>query len=60
MVNKNALKNHLKNFTVKELKQEVVKVKKEFQVSKLKRAEVEAVILHYSYLFGHLLKKKIA
>ena len=51
MNNKNLLRNHLKNFTVKELKQEVVKVKKEFQVSKLKHAEVEAVILNYYYLF---------
>ena len=59
MENKNALKNHLKNFTVKELKQEVIKVKKEFQVSKLKRAEVEAVILKNYYLFEHLLKKKL-
>lgn len=56
---KNALKNHLKNFTVKELKQEVIKVKKDFQVSKLKRAQVEAVILKNHYLFEHLLKNKL-
>ena len=39
MVNQQ-LKNHLKNFTVKELKKEVINVKKGFQVSKLKRVDV--------------------
>ena len=51
------LRNHLKNFTVKELKKEVVAVKKGFQVSKLRRAQVEAVILSYPSLFKHLLNK---
>ena len=54
----NELKNHLKNFTVKELKKEVLNVKKDFQVSKLKRAEVEQVILKNHQHFMHLLKKK--
>ena len=44
MVNEQ-LKNHLKNFTVKELKKEVIAVKKDFQVSKLRRADIEKVIL---------------
>ena len=52
------LKNHLKKFTVKELKKEVLKVKKDFQVSKLRRAEVEHVILSNHRLFRHLLNKK--
>ena len=56
MVNEQ-LKNHLKNFTVKELKKEVIKVKKGFQVSKLKRADVENVILKNHQHFLHLLKK---
>ena len=53
----NQLKNHLKNFTVKELKKEVLNIKKGFQVSKLKRAEVEKVILKNHQHFIHLLKK---
>lgn len=57
MTNHNQLKNHLKNFTVKELKKEVIDVKKGFQVSKLKRAEVENVILKNPQHFLHLLKK---
>ena len=52
------LKNNLKKFTLRELKQEVLKVKKYFQVSKLRRAEVEHVILSYHRLFQHLLNKK--
>ena len=56
MVNEQ-LKNHLKNFTVKELKKEVINVKKGFQVSKLKRAAVENVILKNHQHFLHLLKK---
>ena len=56
MVNEQ-LKNHLKNFTVKELKKEVIKVKKGFQVSKLRRADVEKVILKNHQHFLHLLKK---
>ena len=51
------LKNHRKNFTVKELKKEVVKVKKDFQVSKLRRANVEKVILNNHLLFKHFLEK---
>lgn len=51
------LKNHLKNFTVKELKKEVIAVKKGFQVSKLRRADVEKVILKNHQHFLHLLKK---
>ena len=57
MVNEQ-LKNHLKNFTVKELKKEVIAVKKGFQVSKLRRADVENVILKNHQHFLHLLKKK--
>ena len=56
MVNEQ-LKNHLKNFTVKELKKEVIAVKKGFQVSKLRRADVENVILKNHQHFLHLLKK---
>ena len=56
MVNEQ-LKNHLKNFTVKELKKEVIKVKKGFQVSKLRRADVEKVIIKNHQHFLHLLKK---
>ena len=56
MVNEQ-LKNHLKNFTVKELKKEVIKVKKGFQVSKVRRADVEKVILKNHQHFLHLLKK---
>ena len=56
MVNQQ-LKNHLKNFTVKELKKEVINVKKGFQVSKLKRVDVENVILKNHQHFLHLLKK---
>ena len=51
------LQKHLKNFTVRQLKKEVVAVKRGFQVSRLKRAEVEAVILSYPDLFKHLLNK---
>ena len=57
MTNHNQLKNHLKNFTVKELKKEVVNVKRGFQVSKLKRVDVENVILKNHLLFQHLLEK---
>ena len=57
MANHNKLKNHLKNFTVKELKKEVINVKKGFQVSKLRRVDVENVILKIHLLFQHLLKK---
>ena len=57
MVNRDKLKNHLKNFTVKELKKEVMNVKKGFQVSKLKRVDVENVILKNHLLFIHLLEK---
>ena len=56
MVNQQ-LKNHLKNFTVKELKKEVINVKKGFQVSKLKHVDVENVILKNHQHFLHLLKK---
>ena len=56
MVNQQ-LKNHLKNFTVKELKKEVINVKKGFQVSKLRRADAEKVILKNHQHFLHLLKK---
>ena len=56
MVNEQ-LKNHLKNFTVKELKKEVIAVKKDFQASKLRRADVEKIILKNHQHFLHLLKK---
>ena len=56
MISTNELKTHLKKFTVKELKKEVMKVKKQFQVSKLKREDVERVILLYHQDFLHLLK----
>ena len=56
MANRDQLKNHLKNFTVQELKKEV-NVKKGFQVSKLKRVDVENVILKNHQHFLHLLKK---
>ena len=56
MTSTNELKTHLKKFTVKELKKEVMKVKKQFQVSKLKREDVERVILLYHQDFLHLLK----
>ena len=48
---------HLKKFTVKELKQEVLKVKKQFQVSKLKRIDIENIILLNEQHFKHLMKK---
>jgi len=51
------LKMYLKNLTVKELKKEVVNVKKDFQVSNLRRADVENVILKNHLLFKHLLEK---
>ena len=38
------LETHIKKLTVKELKHEVALVKKEFQVSKMKRADVVDVI----------------
>ena len=57
MANRDQLKNHLKNFTVKELKKEVMNVKKGFQVSKLKRVDLEDVILKNHQHFLHLLKK---
>jgi len=57
MVNHDQLKNHLKNFTVKELKKEVLNVKQGFQVSKLKRVDVENVILKNHQHFLHLLEK---
>jgi len=53
----NQLKNHLKNFTVKELKKEILNVKRDFQVSKLKRVDVEKVILKNHQHFLHLLEK---
>lgn len=56
MVNEQ-LKNHLKNFTVKELKKEALAVKKGFQVSKLKRVDVENIILKNHQHFLHLLEK---
>ena len=56
MTSINELKTHLKKFTVKELKKEVMKVKKQFQVFKLKRVDVERVILLYHHNFLHLLK----
>ena len=52
------LQIHLKNFTVKELRQEVLNVKRDFAVSQLKRADVERVILANSMFFQHLLRKK--
>lgn len=52
------LQNHVKNFTVKYLKQEVLKVKRLFAVSKLKRADVERVILANPLHFQHLLRKE--
>lgn len=51
------LKSHVKKSTVKEFKKEVVIVKKGFQVSKLRRAEVDPVILKREHLFQHLLNK---
>jgi len=57
MTSLNELKTHLKKFTVKELKKEVMKVKKQFQVSKLKRVDVENVILKNHQHFLHLLEK---
>ena len=51
------LKNHLKNFTVKELKHEVKLIKSDFQVSKFKREQVVEVILNNCQLFKHLLIK---
>lgn len=52
----NQLKNHIKKFTVKELKKEIKNVKYTFQVSKLRRAEVEQVILKNYQYFTHLLQ----
>ena len=52
------LQIHLKNFTGKELRQEVLNVKRDFAVSQLKRADVERVILANSMFFQHLLRKK--
>lgn len=51
------LRIKIKKFTVKELKKEILKVKKDFQVSKLKRAHVETVILNNPWYFKHLLNK---
>ena len=52
------LQIHLKNFTVKELRQEVLNVKRDFAVSQLKRADVERVILANPLHFQHLLRKE--
>ena len=52
------LRNHIKNFTVKQLKKEILLVKREFNVSALKRDQVKAVILSYPYHFKHLLNKR--
>jgi hypothetical protein len=54
-INKKMNRNDLKGITVKQLKQEVMKVKRGFQVSKLKRVDVENVILNNQELFNHLL-----
>ena len=58
MSDRQKLKNHIQNFTVKQLKKEILKVKKEFQVSKMNRNQVEAVILLQSHHFKYLLNKK--
>ena len=54
----NKLSTHLKNFTVKQLKAEILKVKRNFNTSKLNRAQVETVILLNPQYFSHLLNKK--
>ena len=52
------LQIHLKNFTVKELRQEVLNVKRDFAVSQLKRADVERVILANSMFSSTCFGKK--
>ena len=54
----NILSTHLKNFTVKQLKAEILKVKKNFNTSKLNRAQVETIILMNPQHFSNLLNKK--
>lgn len=58
MSQKEQLKEHLKNFTVKELKSEIMKFKKQFAVSRMKRHLVELVILHNYESLKYLLNMK--
>ena len=50
------LQNNLKTFTLKELKKEIIKMKADkFAVTKMKRNQIIELIVHYHYLFPHLL-----
>ena len=59
MLNIEQLRNHLKKLYSQRAKKEVVNIKKGFQVSKLRRADVENVIIKNHQNFLYLLKKKI-
>lgn len=50
------LKITIKQFTLKDLKKEVQKVKKDVQVNKLQRVQVEDIIINNPQLFKHLLE----
>lgn len=51
-MSKEQLTQHLNNFILKELKDEIMKFKWQFAVSKMKRHEVEQVILqNYDFFY---------
>ena len=53
------LRNNLKTFTLKELKNEIMKMKADkFAVTRMKRDQIIELILAYHYLFPHLLTKQ--
>ena len=59
-MNYQELSEHLKKFTVKELKKAVISTKMNLQVSKMRRAQVEqAILLYYSGQFLPILLKNV-
>ena len=53
------LRKNLNTYTLKELKKEIIKMKADkFAVAKMKRQQIIELIIHYHYLFPHLLTKQ--
>lgn len=51
------LRKNLDTFTMEELKKEIIRVKKNFAVTYLKRAQIIQLIIHRHWLFPHLKNK---
>lgn len=59
MTNYDDMRQYLKRYTVVQLKKEIMKFKNKFRVSKLRRSQLEYLIISYRDLFSHLFRGDI-